>query len=595
MIYMADQTDKITCFVTFILNGTNTIDREPVTIRILDINDEIPRFSGLSRPHYLTVVENLNVPAPVLTLQPRDYDSGVNGTVSFSIIDGNAANNFRIGPVEGDVSNSTKRIIYLQSTLVFNDNNAAANIFNLTINITDMGTPQLYQLQRINIAVRNTPDETPTFPTSSYMFNLPESQQLGPDNPFGNVTADNVNQVHGGTIFYSLSYEGGVDDANKFFAVKQDTGELYLNQSLDFEDVTISTLFPYTFSVRAFNPGINGFQDARVTVILKDVNENPPLVTCSTMNDFPCPQENTNQLEHNIVENSVMFPYVVGHFTISSGDFSEATKNVTIVSNPQIELTSTKIFDELIVNINQALDREETPSITITITAYELVLSGTATIFIQVEDVNDNTPQFLLDTYQTQISDGTPIGKVITTVTALDADEGENGTVSYAITNYDKSVAESWFQISETTGEISVSSSEIDYNPVNGRVSLTVTATDNGVEPLSSSAIVTVDISPIVTFTPASYQEFKNLSVDVSSDSFSPIYIEFRTTQPNGLLLFQPGSNNDSFGLQLENGLVHCWFENGVDVCESEGSIVVNVHNNEWHSVSLQRNVEVSL
>ncbi|XP_066185597.1 protocadherin gamma-A5-like [Sylvia atricapilla] len=82
----------------------------------------------------------------------------------------------------------------------------------------------------------------------------------------------------------------------------------------------------------------------------------------------------------------------------------------------------------------KALDREEAAF-------HELVLrasdggdparTGTARIRVTVVDANDNAPVFSQAEYMVRVAEDVPVGSVLVTVTATDADEGLNGHVTY--------------------------------------------------------------------------------------------------------------------------------------------------------------------
>ena len=58
-------------------------------------------------------------------------------------------------------------------------------------------------------------------------------------------------------------------------------------------------------------------------------------------------------------------------------------------------------------------------------------LTGTATVNIEILDVNDNTPTFDSSNFQFMISENQPIGTAVGNVTASDRDSGTNAEVCY--------------------------------------------------------------------------------------------------------------------------------------------------------------------
>ncbi|XP_016161137.1 PREDICTED: protocadherin gamma-A10 [Ficedula albicollis] len=106
----------------------------------------------------------------------------------------------------------------------------------------------------------------------------------------------------------------------------------------------------------------------------------------------------------------------------------------------------------------KALDREEAAF-------HELVLramdggdparTGTARIRVKVLDANDNAPVFSQAEYTVRVPEDVPVGSVLVTVTAADADEGVNGQVKYSFKKITEKAAQI-FQLESDTGAISL-------------------------------------------------------------------------------------------------------------------------------------------
>ncbi|XP_076861949.1 protocadherin gamma-A4-like isoform X12 [Brachyhypopomus gauderio] len=89
-------------------------------------------------------------------------------------------------------------------------------------------------------------------------------------------------------------------------------------------------------------------------------------------------------------------------------------------------------FAELV--LNKELDREQQEELILILTAVDggtPPRSGTVTIDVTVLDANDNAPVFSQSVYRASLPENSPIGTVVVTVSATDADEGQNGEVSY--------------------------------------------------------------------------------------------------------------------------------------------------------------------
>ncbi|NXX36977.1 PCDGA protein, partial [Nicator chloris] len=106
----------------------------------------------------------------------------------------------------------------------------------------------------------------------------------------------------------------------------------------------------------------------------------------------------------------------------------------------------------------KALDREEAAF-------HELVLraidggdparTGTARIRVTVVDANDNAPVFSQAEYTVRVAEDVPVGSVLVTVTANDADEGLNGHVKYSLKKV-SDMASEIFRLDYDTGEITL-------------------------------------------------------------------------------------------------------------------------------------------
>uniref|UniRef100_A0A8C3KIS4 Cadherin domain-containing protein n=1 Tax=Calidris pygmaea TaxID=425635 RepID=A0A8C3KIS4_9CHAR len=140
----------------------------------------------------------------------------------------------------------------------------------------------------------------------------------------------------------------------------------------------------------------------------------------------------------------------------------------------------------------KALDREEAAF-------HELVLrasdggepprTGTARIRVSVLDANDNAPAFSQAEYTVRVAEDVPVGSVLVTVTATDADEGVNGDVKYSLKKF-MDQASQIFELEAATGEVRLVRS-LDFEEGNS-YELEVQARDGG--GLFDTAKVTITV-----------------------------------------------------------------------------------------------------
>ncbi|KAK3088913.1 hypothetical protein FSP39_025374, partial [Pinctada imbricata] len=115
-------------------------------------------------------------------------------------------------------------------------------------------------------------------------------------------------------------------------------------------------------------------------------------------------------------------------------------------------------------------------------------LTGTTTVKVGVQDVNDNVPLFDMSSYMTTTYNDALIGSILLVVNASDADSGINAILQYTI-----SQTSSLFMVSNN-GEIYLLSSLSGYTA--GTVlNFTIIVSDSGVPQLSSEANIEILIA----------------------------------------------------------------------------------------------------
>ncbi|XP_028717671.1 LOW QUALITY PROTEIN: protocadherin beta-13-like [Peromyscus leucopus] len=113
-----------------------------------------------------------------------------------------------------------------------------------------------------------------------------------------------------------------------------------------------------------------------------------------------------------------------------------------------------KKYPELV--LDRVLDREEEAELRLILTAQDggsPPRSGTTEVHIEVLDFNDNAPQFEQLFYRVQVPEDSPIGFLITTVSATDKDIGVNGEISYSLFQASDDISKT-FSIHPLTGEV---------------------------------------------------------------------------------------------------------------------------------------------
>lgn len=128
---------------------------------------------------------------------------------------------------------------------------------------------------------------------------------------------------------------------------------------------------------------------------------------------------------------------------------------------------------------------------------------------IVVTDVNDNAPVFREEAYEVSVAEDTSVGSVIATVTATDADAGDNAVLAYRLLSN-----EGRFAIDAVTGDVSLTGS-LDFEATQ-RFQLQAEAADAGVPSLTTLVTLTINVLD-VNDNPPRFQ-VSSLALEVAED-----------------------------------------------------------------------------
>uniref|UniRef100_A0A452Q7D8 Protocadherin beta 6 n=1 Tax=Ursus americanus TaxID=9643 RepID=A0A452Q7D8_URSAM len=241
-----------------------------LVIKVLDVNDNAPQLtmSSLISP----IPENLpEIIVAVFTVS--DADSGQNQQVLCSIDDNLP---FLLRP---SVEN-----FYTLVTEGALDRESQAE-YNITITVTDLGTPRLKTQQNLTVTVSDVNDNAPAFSQSSYTLRVLENN--GPALHIGSVSATDRDAGANAQVTYSLllpPHDPHLPLAS-LVSINADNGQLFALRALDYE-----ALQAFEFGVRAADRGSPALSSqALVRVLVVDANDNAPFVLYPLQNgSAPC-------------------------------------------------------------------------------------------------------------------------------------------------------------------------------------------------------------------------------------------------------------------------------------------------------------------
>ncbi|TRY83839.1 hypothetical protein DNTS_031977 [Danionella cerebrum] len=190
-------------------------------------------------------------------------------------------------------------------------------------------------------------------------------------------------------------------------------------------------------------------------------------------------------------------------------------------------------YAELI--LNKELDREQQREVSLILTAVDggtPPRSGSVAIHVTVLDANDNAPVFSQAVYKVSLPENSPLDTVVLTVSATDADEGQNGEVIYQFGDVMKDYNK-LFSLDRKTGALTIKG-KIDFEEETS-FSLRIIAKDgSGLTSYSNVQISVTDINdnpPII--------EIKSLNIPIPENAapgteVGIINIQDRDSDSNG-------------------------------------------------------------
>ncbi|XP_016363179.1 protocadherin Fat 4-like [Sinocyclocheilus anshuiensis] len=427
---------------------TTSVD---VTIYLLDVNDNSPL---ITTPSTVSFPENAPLHSVVTVIQATDADAGSNGEVVF---------NFESAEEQPFSINSLTGVVYLKKPL----DRETKDVLTVTVNVKDKGVPPLFSSMNLTVLIEDENDHNPEFTQSSYSLSVYEDVPRGTS--LLRVNASDQDIGSNGQVRFSVSESG--------FMVDSVLGVVSVIDKMDHEKKPF-----YSFFVIAEDQGdIQRSATATISITVLDVNDCVPLFSSESLTLHVFENgEDSSQHSHQIHASDEDSDEVNGQLTYSI----ESGNDESLFS-----LRSNGTFQIL-----EDLDRELKSQYMLKVIAVDSVfpsLTGTGTLVIVVDDVNDNIPIFDSESFSTHILEDSPVGTAFLRVTASDLDDGTNGQLRYSLEGLELP-----FYINETSGDL-FTTSALDRETA-AFYQFLVTVTDgHPTKPLSSSAVISVTVEDV--------------------------------------------------------------------------------------------------
>uniref|UniRef100_A0A672SFN9 FAT atypical cadherin 1 n=1 Tax=Sinocyclocheilus grahami TaxID=75366 RepID=A0A672SFN9_SINGR len=360
-----------------------------VIINVEDSNDNAPWFT--SSQYTARVFETAAIGSSVLQVTALDKDKGLNAEILYNIDSGNYGNSFNIDHSSGIVT------VARELDREYKDQ------YELVIKASDKGEPPLSVVTTAKIMVTISDNTKPKFPFSSISAEVSESVPVGSFVTLASAFSQS-------TIYYQIE-EGNVNSA---FDINPNSGAVITRKKLDFE-----TLSSYKLIVQGSDMAERS-SSVTVNIHLKDENDNAPVFTqpeftglisesaivrsvVLTSQNVPLVVRATDADQHSNgrLVYEIMEPFAHNYFSIDSG-----TGAIQTLSN--LDYEQRKVFVFRVQVHDTGMPR--------------LFARNTANVTIYVININDCTPKFTQDSYETTLLLPTYKGVKVTTVKATDED-----------------------------------------------------------------------------------------------------------------------------------------------------------------------------
>ncbi|XP_060768595.1 protocadherin alpha-3-like [Neoarius graeffei] len=359
-------------------------------------------------------------------------------------------------------------------------------------------------MYRFEIIVLDANDHAPMFRSSKTEINVSESASLG--DRFALQRAFDADVGSNSIKSYRLSQ-------NEHFSLDVHSGEqsvsseLVLQKALDREKQAAIQLI--LTAVDGGKPPRSGTLNLKVNVL--DANDNTP-VCGKSLYKAQIPEES---------------PFGTSVITVSANDADEGLNGEIVYSF--VNHDNDIIIDSFAINsdsgeitVKGKLDHEQNSAVEIRVQARDKGTnprSAFCKILVEISDVNDNAPEISVTSLVNVLKEDSPDGTMVGLIAVKDRDSGKNGAASLNLQGFLPFALQNTYK-------------NIYYLTVKGHLdretvsqyNITLTATDEGTPPLSSTTVITVRISDVNDNTPRFSETVINVYVKENSQVGSPIH-----------------------------------------------------------------------
>lgn len=429
---------------------------------------------------------------------------------------GNFANSFAINPVLGTI------------TVAKELDRSSKTLYELTVKASDNGVSPLSTTATVQIVVTVSDNAAPRYSEKEFSAEISESAHPG---SFVSL----VTAVSQSSVFYQIK-DGNINNA---FDINPNSGVVVTQKILDYE-----TTPQYTLIIQGTNmAGLAS--NATLLIHVKDENDNAPIFL---------QKEFKGVISESAPINSVVLTHENSPFVIRASD-ADCDQNAMLIYQI-VEPFAHNYFaidsSTGAIRITTALDYEQRSVFRFTVQVHDLGMprmfaETAANVTIEVIDVNDCSPVFSQELYETNVIVPTYKGVQVIKVNATDSDSGPNSKLLFSIS--EGNIGDK-FKMDPITGIISIQ----NVTQLRSRYELKVRVSDG-----RFSAVATVKIhvkenkENKLKFTKESY---KASVQENSSEKKTLAVIAAVGNQVNEPLFYQILNPDSKFEISCTSGVI---------------------------------------
>ncbi|BFZ03360.1 hypothetical protein BsWGS_06399 [Bradybaena similaris] len=508
---------------------TNTAN---VLVSVIDENNHPPVLDPTN--YYAVLYETAKEGTPVVRIIGNDSDAGDNGKLTFRLGEG-STDNFAVDDVTGWVKVGPAPFDY-----------DVQNYYRLIIIVTDGGAPQKSATAFVFVNITDSNNKDPSFAEVLYLLNVDDRNATGtvirtipatdPDKTASLEYSIMTNTIIGRNPDNNAITSTSPYDYTQAFGVNANGG-IYIKNKLDHNIMAETT---FSLLVRDKNTEVGtGTATTQITIIIRgEVVQRITFDTVSQvfMNEDARPGYSPLTVTARDVNNQPVHNYqkVNGsaYFTVDS-----YSGRVSLVREIDYENDTAPNHLHVVVIVAYSANNQQ---------------SATASVSINIVDVNDNNPVFQQTSYTAEVSETALYPTTVVTIFATDADSKSYGPLGFSLTGFDSDdftifadPLSSGPQTSRRGQVIVAQGKKLDYNR-RSQYELTLIVGDN--EMMAATSIRLFGIAQLIinvidenNNSPEFKESRRSLSIAETAEigeSIATIYATDADKGPNGDIVF---------------------------------------------------------